>query len=309
MCLRILSLALLCAILTAAPTWQTSAAEPSTPLIYVLNNTVMLLDGQSGQPRKIGQGRQPSLAPGGLRAVWVENGEDPVKASIVTYDAATGQKTLLAKPGGHLQSPRYSPDGQSVAFTRMGEDGRQSLWLVRNGDKPVQLPTTGAPDGGSLFELAWTPDGAFITAQDMRWLRFFKPDGSEARRVALKDVTGGRQDAVTSADRFSLRPGGTGEILFSMMVPGTKLFQKKVPDLSSALFLHDPKSGKTTRLTPESLTAFAPSWTPDGQGLVFTGYTDTQAGAAYPFRVWSMRLGEVPKEVTPGEDPVPPSGP
>lgn len=306
MCLRLLSLALLYAILTAAPARLASAAEPSTPLIYVLKNTVMLLDGQSSQPRKIGQGRQPSLAPDGLRVVWVENGEDPAKASIVSYDAATGQKTLLAKPGGYLQSPRFSPDGRSVAFTCMGQDGRQSLWLVRNGEKPVQLPTAG---DGLLFELAWTPDGAFITAQDMRWLRFFKPDGSEARRVALSDVTGGRQDAVTSADRFSLRPGGHGEILFSMMVPGTKLFQKKVPDLSSALFLYDPKSDTTTRLTPESLTAFAPSWTPDGQGLVFTGYTDVQAGAAYPFRVWSMRLGDSPKEVTPGEDPAPPSGP
>lgn len=303
---RLLYLALLCAILIGAPAKQTSAAETSMPLIYGLKGTVMLLDGQSSQPRKIGQGRQPSLAPGGLRAVWVEHGEDPAKAAIVTYDAATGQKSLLAKPGGYLQTPRFSPDGRSVAFTRMGEDGRQSLWLVRSGEKPVLLPTTG---DGSLFELAWTPDGAFITAQDMRWLRFIKPDGTEARRLALKDVTGGRQDAVTSADRFSLRPGGSGEILFSMMVPGTKLFHKKVPDLSSALFLHDPKNGKTTRLTPENLTAFAPSWAPDGQGLVFTGYTDVQAGSAYPFRVWSIRLGDPPKEVTPGEDPAPPSGP
>lgn len=304
--LRFLGFALLCAILTAAPAHRASAAEAPMSLIYGLKGAVMLLDGQSGQPRKIGQGHQPSLAPGGLRAVWVENGEDPAKASVVSYDAVTGKKALLAKPGGYLQSPRFSPDGQSVAFTRMGGDGRQSLWLVRSGEKPVQLPTTG---DGSLFELAWTPDGAFITAQDMRWLRFFKPDGTEARRVALSDVTGGRQDAVTSADRFSLRPGGSGQTLFSMMVPGTKLFQKKVPDLSSALFLHDPKSGTTTRLTAENLTAFAPSWTPDGQGVVFTGYTDAQAGAAYPFRIWSMRLGDSPKEVTPGEDPAPPSGP
>lgn len=303
---RLLSLALFAAILATLPAHRASAAEPSTPLIYGLKDAVMLLDGQSGQPRKIGHGRQPSLAPGGLRAVWVENGEDPAKASIVVYDAATGKKALLAKPGGYLQSPRFSPDGQTVTFTRMGGDGRQSLWLVRSGENPVQLPTTG---DGSLFELAWTPDGAFITAQDMRWLRFFKPDGSEARRVALKDVTGDKQDAVTSADRFSLRPGGSGEILFSMMVPGTKLFHKKVPDLSSALFLYDPKIGKITRLTAESLTAFAPAWTPDGQGLVFTGYTDVQAGSAYPFRVWSMRLGDSPKEVTPGEDPAPPSGP
>jgi Tol biopolymer transport system component len=305
MCLRLLNLALLCAILIAAPAQQTSAAETSTPLIYGLKGAVMLLDGQSGQPRNIGQGRQPSLAPGGLRAVWVENGEDPAKACLVAYDAATGKRTLLAKPGGYLQSPRFSPDGQTVAFTRMGENGRQSLWMVHSGGKPVQLPATG---DGSLFELAWTPDGAFITAQDMSWLRFFKPDGSEARRVALKEVTGGKQDAVTSGDRFCLRPGGSGEILFSMMVPGTKLFHKKVPDLSSALFLYDPKSGKTTRLTSDNLTAFAPSWTPDGQGLVFTGYTDVQAGSAYPFRVWSMRLGDSPREVTPGEDPAPPSG-
>ncbi|WP_027191230.1 PD40 domain-containing protein [Fundidesulfovibrio putealis] len=303
---RLLSLALFAAILATLPAHGASAAEPSTPLIYGLKGAVMLLDGQSGQPRKIGQGRQPSLAPDGLRAVWVEHGEDAAKASIAVYDTATGKQSLLAKPGGYLQTPRFSPDGRSVAFTRMGEDGRQSLWLVRSGENPVQLPTTG---DGSLFELAWTPDGAFITAQDMRWLRFFKPDGSEARRVALSDVTGGKQDAVTSADRFSLRPGGSGEILYSMMVPGTKLFHKKVPDLSSALFLYDPKSGKTTRLTPENLTAFAPSWTPDGQGLLFTGYTDVQAGSAYPFRVWSMRLGDSPREVTPGEDPAPPSGP
>lgn len=307
MFLRLLAAAVIMSAAVALNPPAALADKISTPLAYCLKGAVMLQDGTPTPARMIGQGRQPSLSPGARLVAWVEHGEEPSTSRIASYDAASGEITQLAKPGGFLNSPRYSPDGRNVAFTRSGTDGRWELWLAGEGGQAARI-AGGGPKGESLFEPAWTPDGAFITVQDMHWLYFIRPDGAQARRVALNVVTGGRENDVTSADRFSVRPGGGGEILFSLAVPGTKLFQKKVPDVSSALFLFDPKTGKTTRLTPENLTAFNPSWTPDGAGVVFTGYADAQAGGTYPFRVWSMRIGETPLEITPGEDAMPPSG-
>jgi len=298
--------AVLCAAMLPAVS-SAMAAGPDFPMVYAVKDSVMLAE-PGVSPHKLGTGRQPSLSPGGDKAAWVVHGDDPARARIVVLDLKSGAVTELARTGGYTLSPRWSPDGGAIAYVARSGGGPSELWTVKPGGKPALVARAGAASGDDIFEPVWASDGGHILYHDMRHLYRVKPGGEQSGRTALLVITGGKDTSVTSSDRFAPRPDGSGEMLYTIAVPGTKLFRKKVPDLSSAVFLFDPHAGKSRRLTPENVTAFAPAWTPDGGAFVFTGYTDKQAGEAYPFRVWTARPGQPPEELGPGEDPMPPSG-
>ncbi|GFK92668.1 Protein TolB [Fundidesulfovibrio magnetotacticus] len=283
---------------------ESLAAATGWPVVYEHKGSVFLLPPGGGKGRRLGRGGQPTLSPGGTRAAWVDDAGG--KPRVMVCETATGAASALAGPEEFLLSPRFSPDGARVAWLRRGKGG-DALMLARPGQAPTEL-VRGGKGGASLFEPLWTPDGAHVVTQDMKELTYWSLDGKAARKVPLGQLTGSGTKMISSADRFAVRPGNPGQIAFSMAVEGTPLFRRKVPDVSSSLFLHDAGTGKTQALTPPELTAFAPAWTPDGRTLVFCGYTDAQAGGEYPFRVWTLEPGGKPVELCPGADPMPPSG-
>ncbi len=64
--------------------------------------------------------------------------------------------------------PRYSPDGQRIAFTST-RSGFQEIWVVRrDGSDPVQLTSF---DRGESVVPVWSPDG--------RYIAFHRPDSRE----------------------------------------------------------------------------------------------------------------------------------
>lgn len=282
------------------------AAGPPCPIVFCRQDAVMLMT-PDGAMRKLGNGRDPALAPGASRAVWIEDGQTPEITRIALWEARTGAVTTLASPGGAVLSPRWSPDGSTVCFTRMPPPGGpDELWTVTPGSPPKLVARAAGAAGDSFFSPAWTPDSGEILYHDMNFLHRIRPDGGPAGSTPLTTLHAS-QLGFTSADRFIRRPGGE-QILFSAPVEGTKAFQRKVPDVSSALFVFDPASGVSRRITPENVTAFDPAWTPDGEEALFTGYTDAQAGARHPFRLWRVRPGSAPVEICPGASPMPPSG-
>jgi Tol biopolymer transport system component len=288
------------------------SAFAATPLTFGKQGAILLATDVATlrAAKVVGKGHQPSLAPGGQQVVWVESGKKEGEDRILLYDARTNQTTPLANASNaFLTFPRWSPDGKSVAYVRSSPSGPREIWLVTPGGEPRRIAQQGADTGDDFFEPTWAPDGTRILYHDMSALFFMTLDGKIVQKIPLPEIYGGDAKLFTSADRFVLRPGGSGEILFSVGLIGTPLFQKKVPDISSGLFLYDPRTRKSAALTPQSLTAFAPTWSPDGATLYFTGYTDKQAGGEYPFRVFSLQPGAAASELAPGEDPAPPSGP
>jgi dipeptidyl aminopeptidase/acylaminoacyl peptidase len=284
------------------------AAGLPCPLVYSRDEAVLFEDAAGTAPRRLGAGRQPALSGDARVAVWVEHGEQADQARLVLYDLASGQASQLAKPGGYLVSPRFAPTGRTVLFMRRPVSGPSELWRVAPGEPAKRLGVAGGRLGNDFFEPGFVPDTGQLVWHDMDRLYLAAPDLSEVKATPLTQFSGGQRGAFTSADRFSVRPG-TGEIVFSMPTPGTKLFQKNVADLSSALFLYDPATSRSQRLTPEDLTAFGPVFSPDGTTVFFFGYRDKQAGGTKPFRLWAMPLGQPARALGPGEDPAPPAAP
>src|SRR5271170_5214060 len=119
-----------------------------------------------GDLQKIVDVSNPAISPDGKfiviivsRANW---DEDRYDSQLILVDIATGDQRPLTNIRKGLDSPRWSPSGDRLAFlAEAGEEKKaaaQIFVLPMNGGEAQQI--TRAPLGVEQF--AWRPDGAFI---------------------------------------------------------------------------------------------------------------------------------------------------
>src|SRR5262245_59499088 len=99
------------------------------------------------------------FSPDGSRLVFTVS--EPVKGtararSIWLLDVASGQLRQLTFSGKSDGSPRWSPDGRSIAFTSDRSGGAQLYLLSLGGGEAAQL--TDRKERVESFR--WSPDGA-----------------------------------------------------------------------------------------------------------------------------------------------------
>lgn len=77
---------------------------------------------------------------------------------IWLLELSSGQLTQLTRGEHFNDHPKWSPDGQSIAYLSRREDGVSSLWVMDgNGENPRQLT-----DGISCASPTWGPEGRTI---------------------------------------------------------------------------------------------------------------------------------------------------
>src|SRR5437660_368442 len=99
-------------------------------------------------------------------------------------ELATGQTRALTQGPGSDRSPRWAPDGKSLAFISARQGGPQIWVLPLSGGEAQKVSSL--PDG--VNEFVWTPDGAgFVAVSDGKWLSYLSMarPGFEADRVRL----------------------------------------------------------------------------------------------------------------------------
>jgi Tol biopolymer transport system component len=71
------------------------------------------------------QGDFPALSPDGRRIAYCQtrryNHSDPANAALVLLDLATGQPTVLLRPGEIISHPCWSPRGDRLGFLMLTE--------------------------------------------------------------------------------------------------------------------------------------------------------------------------------------------
>jgi WD40-like Beta Propeller Repeat len=169
-------------------------------------------------------------------------------------------------------SPVYSPDGETIAFSRLririGEDGRNqfsgaSIWLVpARGGRARQL--TPWRNGLLLTPGSFSPDGSVLAAERQVGLEgdtevILQPlDGGQPRRIA--------KNAFDPA--FS--PDGT-KIAMAKYVPRPAALRDRGQEAATDLFLLDVRGHELRRLTrTPARKEEDPSWDPSGERLAFT---------------------------------------
>jgi dipeptidyl aminopeptidase/acylaminoacyl peptidase len=173
----------------------------------------------------------PTISPDGGRIVYVlrsiDREKDEYVHSLWRVDRDGSPRRLTQ--GRADTSPRYSPDGTTIAFLR-AQDGPRQLWL---------LPAA----GGEAERLTDLPLGAGVPV--------WSPDGTRIAFAALVNPSQDADDAPIVADRLVHKLDGLGRLRGM----GPQLFVLDLVDRSVRQITHDAFMG-------------VPAWSPDGTKLL-----------------------------------------
>jgi Tol biopolymer transport system component/imidazolonepropionase-like amidohydrolase len=224
-----------------------------------------------------------------------------------------GGDARLSSGGGF--SPRISPDGKSVAFARRLASGtlsfkghqlgpRTALW-IRDLDTGAErlildpldrdLLEHASSFGGYLPGYAWDASGRYL----------FVGQGGKLRKV---DASTGKVETV--AFRAKVSRTISEQVYAPFRIEDREPLQVKYarwhtisPDQKHLAFqavgriwIADLPGGTPHRITPASFTPheYAPTWSPDGQTVAFTGWSDETRGQLYKVAAG----GGTPQQIT-----------
>ncbi|HEY5002532.1 MAG TPA: S9 family peptidase [Ktedonobacteraceae bacterium] len=250
----------------------------------------------------------PQISPdGSLIAFTVlqSDGKTNTTSSAVWLVSSSGGRTQAPRQftsGEHFDTtPRWSPDGRSLAFLRH-RNGTTQIYLLPMGGGEAQQISILMHD---VTEYSWRPDGRAILAHSA-----WGPADEHATSARSGSEVFTRLDAHWNGQGY--KQGRYQQLwLLSLEGPTTRLTSEPVdleqscwspegteivfcanrrsdPDLSAsrALWILTVATGQMQRLTPEEGLAQVPSWSPDGLAIAYLYTGDqTEAGNMSPWLV------------------------
>ncbi|MBO9366871.1 MAG: S9 family peptidase [Roseiflexus sp.] len=232
---------------------------------------------------ELGWLEDPRLSPDGryVAVVWVT--VDRVGNSYHRHIALVptdGSKPLRRFTRGKQdQQPRWSPDGQWLAFVSNRDDERGQIYLISvNGGEARQL--TNHPNGAS--DPAWSPDG--------RYIAFLAPvNADEQAREDAGDSPPPPADA-WEARRAREQRQHDEELRTDPRVitklpyrSGTSYFDDRRRHIYIVEVNDDDTPATPRRLTSGDLHYSAPVWMPDGLALLSTATRDPEADSLFAY--------------------------
>ena len=234
-----------------------------------------------------------SFSPDGqdIAVIDTEDSKEGGQHAVYLINIETGERRRVTAPAEFLSetTPRFSPDGASLAFIRVfKEDGharnlaRQDLFVVPvSGGKPWQMTF----DGLIINSLAWSADGDYIYFVPVR-----PPNQTVIRRVPS---SGGEQEIVSIGSK------NITNIAFA-------------PDGNTLVFAEDIRQWKLWRVPPDGQTGgklldsgfaeYFPTFSPDGARIAF------QTDRTGEYQIWTMNTdGGNLRQIT--DTPFPSSSP
>ncbi|CAM3593451.1 S9 family peptidase [Deinococcus frigens] len=185
--------------------------------------------------------------------LWLGDGTD--------HDG-TGARQLTTGEGRDT-APRWSPDGQTLAFVRDGNGRKGQVHLLPLGGGEARRVTTFK---GAVQDLQYSPDG--------RYLAFFSPGDDEDQR----DERGEARVITRPRYRFNGRDW--------------------LPERPARLWRYDVQKDELTEwLAPEiEVTGYA--WQPDSEGVLFVSSADELKAVHWQQEVYRLPLDGPPAQLS-----------
>jgi dipeptidyl aminopeptidase/acylaminoacyl peptidase len=238
------------------------------------------------------------LSPDGRRVAYAitrrDGGARPTSEAWIR-DLTTGQDTRLGSDATRASAPRWSPDGQSVAFFgRVGDSSGVAVARADGSSIRFIAPVSGTnhvlPSMGE--RVAWSPDGkrlAFVSSEPgpeddangdpMVITRYsYKPTASEGltrfddnRRLHLfvADLATRQVKQITSGTYYehSIQWSPNGQELLFISNHGAD------PDrvFNYDVFALNLSSGAIRQITNTRNAEYQPVWSPDGRSIAYLG--------------------------------------
>ena len=138
------------------------------------------------------QEHSASWSPSGRQYAYISNAAGTPAIWLRTVGENSARPIVDSGAGGHLDQaqPRFSPDGQRIAYVRMGD--RHAVWISNiSGGTEVPLEHESSDQHGP----AWSPDGNWIAYSrffDQKWQIAKVPSGGG--RPPVRITAGGGSD-------------------------------------------------------------------------------------------------------------------
>lgn len=184
-------------------------------------------------------------------------GGDLFKASI-----NGGEATRLTSHVGYEMFARYSPDGQSIAFT--GEyDGNREVYLIsKNGGEPKRLTFTatnsrddlGDRMGPNNMVLTWTPDGKSVVYRNRI------SDGFDGKLWTIsKDGGMSEQIPLPEGGFCSYSPDGK-KLAYNRVMREFRTWKYYRGGMADDIWIYDPQAKTVENVTKNDAQDIMPMW-------------------------------------------------
>ena len=219
----------------------------------------------------------PRLRPGGREVAyvvwWIDPDEKEYRSAIWLASVdGTAEPRQLTSGAKRDASPRWSPDGERLAFvSSRGDDKTAQLYVLPLAGGEARKLTALKEDPG---ELAWSPDGTKIAF---------------AARV--------RDGAYEEEDEHKRAPRRFTRLSYKLDNVGW------TGDRRQHIFVVDVDAGgDPTQLTSGDFEDGAPTWSPDGTRLAFASARDADWDIKLASDIYTLDLrGGEPRKLTRGD--------
>lgn len=188
---------------------------------------------------------------------------------IWTLELSSGILSRLTEGANLNDHPRWSPDGQRIAYVSCGEDGITSIWVMdRDGTNKKRLTTK-----HHAMNPSWSPDGSAIlfsaNVQDSSNIDLCLIPAAGGEVTPLLSQPGIQSDGVFSPDGRKILFTSPAAVQNNIAVPDTEICE------------YDLTARTLGRLASHPARDYGARYSPDGSKIAFVSHRNARSAADY----------------------------
>jgi len=203
----------------------------------------------------------PSFSPDGKRLVFSVRAAKDQPFHLFLRTLPNGERRQLTSSEASDVVPAWSPDGASIAFLRVSDDGAGCMVMPASGGgerKVADCAAVGTEQTAPA--IAWTPNGQSLVVA--------APGANQTPALALITAAGGAPKPLTTPPA-----GSPGDFTPAVSPSGrTVAFVRGAGEDNADIYACDLDGGNLQRLTFDGRGVRGIAWTPDGGHLVYAGH-------------------------------------